>query len=113
TVTMSSLSELTKPVSRSSGTSSATKPSRVTVGVPLASKLEPKINTRPPAGPLLIGTLVIVGAGNGSTVKPFALTAIPAGVMTLTLPVVAPTGTATLISVGNRTSKPGIVPDTG
>ena len=54
------------------------------------AKFKPFIVTMVPTGPLAGVKLVIVGA----TVKVPALVAVPAGVVTLSGPVVAPMGTA-------------------
>ena len=55
-------------------------------------KFVPVIVTLVPAGPLVGVKLVIVGA-LALTVKLVALVAVPAGVVTLSGPVVAPAGT--------------------
>jgi hypothetical protein len=54
-------------------------------------KFVPLIVTLVPTGPLVGAKLVIVGGL--TTVKLFALTAVPPGVVTLNGPVVAPAGT--------------------
>ena len=50
--------------------------------------------TRPPCGPEVGMIAVMVGAGT-VTVNMFALVAVPAGVVTVMKPLVAPAGTAT------------------
>ena len=55
-------------------------------------KFVPLIVTLVPTGPLVGVTLVIVG-GLAVTVKVLALVAVPAGVVTVSGPVVAPVGT--------------------
>ena len=54
-------------------------------------KIVPLMVTPDPTGPLAGQKLVIVGAG--TTVKLLALVAVPPGVVTLSVPVVAPAGT--------------------
>ena len=68
----------------------AALPLNVTALAPV--KFVPLIVTLVPAGPLAGAKLVIVGA-LALTVKLAALVAVPAGVVTLTGPVVAPAGT--------------------
>src|SRR5262245_50169941 len=58
-------------------------------------KLRPLMVTWVPTGPL-VGLKEVI-TGGGMTVKSAALTAVPAGVTTLILPVVAPLGTTALI----------------
>ena len=64
-------------------------PLNVTAVAPV--KFVPLIVTLAPTVPLVGVKLVIVGAG--TTVKVLALVAVPPGVVTLSVPVVAPVGT--------------------
>ena len=64
-------------------------------------KLVPLMVTLVPTGPLVGAKLVIVG--KFTTVKLVALVAVPPGVMTLTVPVVAPAGTVAWIAVAEFT----------
>ena len=66
-------------------------------------RLVPVIVTLVPTGPLAGVKLVI--AGGGVTVKLPVLVAVPPGVVTLTLPVVAPAGTVVVICVAETTVK--------
>jgi hypothetical protein len=59
-------------------------------------KFVPVIVTEVPTGPLVGVKLVIVGGG-AVTVKVPALVAVPPGVVTLMVPVVAPEGTVAVI----------------
>ena len=68
----------------------AAVPLNLTADAPV--KFVPLIVTLVPTGPLVGVKLVIVGA-LALTVKLVALVAVPAGVVTLTGPVVAPAGT--------------------
>ena len=68
----------------------AVVPLKVTAVAPL--KFVPLIVTLVPAGPLVGVNPVIVGA-LVAIVKLLALVAVPAGVVTLSVPVVAPAGT--------------------
>ena len=68
----------------------AAVPLNLTADAPV--KFVPLIVTLVPTGPLVGVKLVIVGA-LALTVKLAALVAVPAGVVTLTGPVVAPAGT--------------------
>jgi hypothetical protein len=61
-----------------------------------------------PTGPLLGVKLVIVGGLE--TVKLLALLAVPAEVVTLIGPVIAPAGTVAVIAVAEFTVKPALVP---
>ena len=58
-------------------------------------RLVPVITTLVPTGPLVGLKLVIVGAA--ATVKELALVAVPPGVVTEIVPVVAPAGTVAVI----------------
>lgn len=69
----------------------AAVPAKLTAVAPV--KLVPVIFTLKPIGPETGVKLVIAG----DTVKTMALVAVPEGVVTLTYPVVAPTGTAVII----------------
>jgi hypothetical protein len=70
----------------------AALPLNVTAVAPV--KAEPLIVTLVPTGPLAGVKLVIVGgSGALTTVKVVALVAVPSGVVTLSVPVVAPVGT--------------------
>jgi hypothetical protein len=60
---------------------------------------DPKIETAVPTGPLWGSNPVMFGADDPVTVKFPVLWSVPAGVVTETLPVVAPAGTAALICV--------------
>ena len=60
-------------------------------------KFAPLIVTLVPTGPLVGAKLVIVGGG--TIVNAVLLVAVPAGVVTLSGPVVAPTGTVAWIAV--------------
>jgi hypothetical protein len=62
----------------------------------------PVIVTLLPAGPLVGVKLVIVGGG--TTVNALLLIAVPAGVVTLSVPVVAPAGTVAWIDVAEITA---------
>src|SRR6185503_12361023 len=64
----------------------------------------PVMVTEVPTGPLVGENEEIVGPG-GVTVKSPALVPVPLGVVTLILPVVAPTGTELLICVSDTTLK--------
>ena len=67
----------------------ALTPLKITAVAPV--KFVPLMVTLVPSGPAVGEKLVIVGAL--TTVKLFALVAVPLGVVTLTGPVVAPAGT--------------------
>jgi len=67
----------------------ALTPLKITAVAPV--KFVPLMVTLVPSGPAVGEKLVIVGAL--TTVKLFALVAVPPGVVTLTGPVVAPAGT--------------------
>src|SRR5439155_971037 len=69
-------------------------------------KFVPLIVTTVPAGPLAGVKLAIVGA----TAKLLALVAVPAAVVTLSGPVVAPVGTVAWSVVSERTAKLAAVP---
>ncbi len=58
-------------------------------------RLVPVITTLAPTGPLVGEKLVIVGAA--TTVKLLALVAVPPGVVTAIVPLVAPAGTVAVI----------------
>jgi len=66
-------------------------------------RLVPLMVTLVPAGPLVGAKLVIVGGG--TTVNAALLVAVPAGVVTLSGPVVAPAGTVAWIVVSEVTVK--------
>src|SRR5262245_20797583 len=85
----------------------ATTPLKVTLVAPARSA--PVIVTFVPTVPLVGANEVIVGAG-GMTVKSPALVAVPPGVVTVILPLVAPTGTDVLIWVPEATVKVANVP---
>jgi hypothetical protein len=70
-------------------------PLKVTAVAPV--KLVPAMATEVPIGPLVGLKLVSVGAG--MTVKLPALVAVPPGVVTAIVPVVAPVGTVAVICV--------------
>src|SRR5437868_15204148 len=62
-------------------------------------------------GEALFGAkLEIVGGGTGVTMKSLALLAVPAVVVTVTGPVVAPVGTVALISVGETILNSAMAP---
>jgi hypothetical protein len=65
------------------------------------AKFAPLIVTLVPTGPLTGAKLAIVGGG--TTVNALALVAVPAGVVTLNVPVVAPAGTVAWIDVSEIT----------
>jgi hypothetical protein len=67
----------------------------------------PLIATKVPAGPLLGEKLLMLGGGAGGapTVKSDALVPVPAGVVTLIEPVVAPLGTVASTSLSDTTVK--------
>ena len=67
-------------------------------------KLVPVIVTARPTRPLVGSNEAIVGAG-GMTAKSAELVAVPPAVVTLSLPLVAPAGTAVLICVFDTTLK--------
>src|SRR3989442_952849 len=71
-------------------------------------KFVPAIVTLVPTGPLVGEKLVIVGGG--MTVKLLARVAVPADVVTLIGPVVAPPGTVAVIDVDEFTVKLALVP---
>jgi hypothetical protein len=62
----------------------------------------PLIVTLAPTGPLVGEKLVIVGGG-GTTVNEALLIALPPGVVTLSVPLVAPAGTVAWIDVSEIT----------
>jgi len=68
-------------------------------------KFFPVMTTVVPTGPLVGAKDVIVGAATVVTVKFAPLVAVPNGVVTLILPVTAPTGTVALIWVAEFTAK--------
>jgi hypothetical protein len=68
-------------------------------------KFVPLIVTLVPTGPLAGVKLVIAGAGADPTVNALALVATPPGVVTLSVPVVAPAGTVAWIAVAEVTVK--------
>ncbi len=70
---------------------------------PVPLKFEPLIVTEVPTGPEVGENELIVGAGGLVTVKLPELVAVPPGVVTLILPVVAPDGTVAVILVGEFT----------
>jgi hypothetical protein len=80
----------------------------VTAVAPL--RFVPLIVTLAPTGPLVGEKLVIVG-GAGTTVNALALVALPPGVVTLSVPVVAPAGTVAWMAVSEVTEK--FAPRTG
>lgn len=63
-----------------------------------------------PTPPLAGERLVMTGAGPVVTVKALPLTAIPSGVVTDIVPLVAPTGTVAVICVAESTTYPAFVP---
>src|SRR6185436_17543026 len=85
----------------------AAVPLKLTLVVPV--KADPVMVTTAPTRPLVGENEEIVGAG-GMTVKSPALVAVPPGVVTLILPVVAPAGTVVLICVLDTTLKVAAVP---
>src|SRR6185436_15488017 len=85
----------------------AAVPLKLTLVVPVKS--DPVMVTAAPTRPLVGENEEIVGAG-GMTVKSPALVAVPPGVVTLILPVVAPAGTVVLICVLDTTLKVAAVP---
>ena len=85
----------------------AAVPLKRTLLAPL--KFVPVMVTVAPTRPLVGENEEIVGAG-GVTVKSPALVAVPPGVVTVILPVVAPAGTALLICVLDNTLKEASVP---
>src|SRR5262245_33120470 len=84
-----------------------TGPAKVTPVAP--ARFRPLIVTRPPTG-AAAGTIE-VGLGGCWTVRTSVLVAVPSSVVTLILPVTAPSGTRSWISVavGVGVSGPGIV----
>jgi hypothetical protein len=68
-------------------------------------KFVPVMTTDDPILPLVGEKDVIVGDPAAVTVKLEALTAVPSGVVTLIVPLVAPTGTTAVICVAELTSK--------
>jgi hypothetical protein len=68
-------------------------------------RLVPVMITEVPTGPVIGTKEVIVGAGTVVTVKFPGLVAVPSGVVTLILPVVAPFGTVAVICVSEFTVK--------
>jgi len=68
-------------------------------------KLVPVTTTVAPRAPLAGERLVIVGAGSVPTIKSVLLTAVPAAVVTVTRPVVAPAGITALRLVAETTVK--------
>jgi len=71
-------------------------------------KFAPLIATLVPTGPLVGAKLAIVGGG--ITVNALLLVAVPAGVVTLSGPVVAPAGTVAWIAVAEFTVKLALTP---
>src|SRR5439155_15055055 len=69
-------------------------------------KFAPLIVTLVPTGPFVGVKLAIVGA----IVKLLALVAVPAAVVTLSGPVVAPVGAVARMAVADVTVKPAVVP---
>ena len=84
----------------------ALTPLNITDVAPL--KFVPFMATLVPSGPLVGVKLVIAGAL--TTVKLFALVAVPPGVVTLSGPVVAPAGTVARIEVAEFTVKAALTP---
>ena len=78
-------------------------PLNVTVVAP--EKLVPWMSTLVPTGPLL-GVYELIVGGDGATVK-VPPVAVPPGVVTEIVPVVAPAGTCAVMSVGELTTKLG------
>ena len=72
-------------------------------------KSEPLIVTLVPTGPLVGAKLAMVGGG-GTTVNALPLVAVPAGVVTLSGPLVAPPGTVAWIAVSDVTAKLAFTP---
>ncbi len=66
----------------------------------------PVIVTAAPQRPVVGARVVMVGAG-GMTVKEVLLVAVPPGVVTVRVPVVAPAGTVVVIDVAETTVKVG------
>jgi hypothetical protein len=84
-------------------------PLKATLLAPL--KLLPLIVTAVPTGPVVGLKSLIVGGGGGIvTLKPAPLVALPAGVVTVIGPLVAPAGTVALIWVLPPTVKPALAP---
>ena len=71
-------------------------------------KFEPVMETAVPTGPFVGVKEAMVGGS--VTRKSPALVAVPSGVVTETLPVVAPAGTVVLIWVADATVKLAVVP---
>jgi hypothetical protein len=69
------------------------------------AKFEPLIVTDVPTGPLVGEKLVMLGAQEEPTMKSLVLSSDPSGVVTLTLPVVAPAGTFAVIELFELTVK--------
>jgi hypothetical protein len=88
---------------------------KVVAAVPLKATLVAPLSPAPlmvtdvPVGPLVGVNPLMEGAGVATTVKG-ALVAVPAGVITLTGPVVAPVGTVVVICVSEFTVKMAAVP---
>src|SRR6267143_1568864 len=89
----------------------ALTPLNVTAVAPV--KFVPLIVTLAPTGPLVGVKLVSVGALATTTVNALALVAVPAGVVTLSGPVVAPAGTVAWIAVLEVTVKLALTPLNG
>jgi hypothetical protein len=85
----------------------ALTPLNVTAVAPL--RFVPLIVTLAPTGPLVGEKLVIVGGG-GTTVNEALLLALPPGVVTPSVPLVAPAGTVAWIDVAEVTEKPALTP---
>lgn len=83
-------------------------PLRATDDVP--EKPEPESVTAVPTSPLVGVKELIWGTDSVTTVKEVAVDVLPNGVATLTVPVVAPTGTLVVISVSETTLKAAVVP---
>jgi hypothetical protein len=78
---------------------------RLNLTAVVPTKFEPLIVTDVPIGPLVGEKFVMLGAHEDPTVKSFVLSPEPSGVVTLTLPVVAPEGTFAVIELFEFTVK--------
>jgi hypothetical protein len=78
---------------------------RLNLTAVVPTKFEPLMVREVPTGPLVGEKFVMVGAHEVPTMKSFVLSPDPSGVVTLTLPVVAPAGTFAVIELFEFTVK--------
>ena len=78
---------------------------RLNLTAVVPTKFEPLIVTDVPTGPLVGEKFVMLGAHEDPTMKSSVLSSDPSGVVTLTLPVVAPAGTFAVIELFEFTVK--------